>query len=253
MKLVSWNVNGIRACLNKGFIESITSLDPDIICLQETKAQPEQVTLGLTNYFQYWNSAVKKGYSGTLILTKEKPLKVTNGLGVEEFDQEGRVITLEFNDFYLVTVYTPNSQPELARLNYRMLWDDAFRQYLCQLDLEKPVIFCGDLNVAHQEIDIKNAKPNERNAGFTIEERTKFTELLNCGFIDSFRYFYPDKANEYSWWSYMGQARSRNTGWRIDYFCLSERLKDNLVSASIHQDVFGSDHCPVAIEINGLK
>ena len=250
MKLVSWNVNGIRACLNKGFVESIESLQADIICLQETKAQEDQVDLSSLGYYQYWNSAIKKGYSGTAILCKKKPLSVTLGLKIEEHDQEGRLITLEYPNFYLVTVYTPNSQRELARLAYRMTWDDAFRNYLQTLDDIKPVIFCGDLNVAHQEIDLANPKTNTQNAGFTIEERNKFSQILDAGFIDTYRYFYPDKVNEYSWWSYMRNAREKNTGWRIDYFVVSERIKENLKEASIHQAIYGSDHCPVSIEID---
>jgi len=249
MKLVSWNVNGLRASLNKGFNESMEELKADIVCLQEIKAEQDQVDLDYLGYHEYWNSAQKKGYSGTLILSKEEALNVTYDLGIEKHDQEGRVITLEFSDFYLVNVYTPNSQRELARLDYRMEWDDEFRNYLVKLDKIKPVVFCGDLNVAHEEIDIANPKSNARNAGFTIEERSKFSELLDAGFIDTFRYFYPDAVNEYSWWSYMRKARERNVGWRIDYFCVSERLKDKLEDATICQDIYGSDHCPVVLKI----
>ncbi|MDF9867256.1 exodeoxyribonuclease-3 [Bacilli bacterium PM5-3] len=250
MELVSWNVNGIRACLDKGFADSIALLNPDIVCVQETKAQEEQVDLSSLGYYQYWNSAIKKGYSGTLILSKIKAISCTYGMGIEEHDQEGRIITLEFENFYLVNVYTPNSQRELARLDYRMQWEDAFRKYLNDLNLSKPVILCGDLNVAHQEIDIARPKTNTKSAGFTIEERNKFSELLSSGFIDTFRYFYPDKVDEYSWWSYMRQSRQKNIGWRIDYFCVSKRLKDMLVDAKIHQDIMGSDHCPVSLKIN---
>ncbi|MDR1781812.1 MAG: exodeoxyribonuclease III [Bacilli bacterium] len=248
MRLVSWNVNGIRACLNKGFIESVMSLEADIICVQETKAQEEQVDLMLDDYYQYWNSAIKKGYSGTLVLTKEKPINYTKGINISEHDQEGRVLTLEYDKFYLVNVYVPNSQRGLTRLDYRMEWDDVFRNYLNDLAKNKPVIMCGDLNVAHEEIDLKNPKENQRNAGFTIEERNKFTTFLNSGFIDSFRYLYQDKI-EYSWWSYMNKARERNIGWRIDYFCLSNVLKNNLKDAKIYQNIMGSDHCPISIDI----
>ena len=234
MKLISWNVNGIRACVNKNFMEFFNEVDADIFCLQETKLQENQIDLNLDGYHQYWNYAKKKGYSGTAIFTKNKPISVTYGIGIEEHDQEGRVITLEFDEFYMVTVYTPNSQNELKRLDYRMQWEDDFRNYLVELDSKKPVIVCGDLNVAHKEIDLKNPKTNRKNAGFTDEERNKFTELLDAGFIDTFRYFYPDKENIYSWWSYRFKAREKNAGWRIDYFCTSERLKDRLVSASIH-------------------
>lgn len=251
MKLVSWNVNGIRACINKDFFQSVELLDADIICLQETKATEEQVDLSaLFDYYTYWNSAVKKGYSGTLIITKEKPIKVINDIGIEHHDQEGRVIMAEYEKFYLVNVYTPNAQRGLARLDYRMEWEDDFQDYLSELNKVKPVILCGDLNVAHQEIDIENPKANERNAGFSIEERTKFSQLLDRGFIDTYRYLYPDVTKAYSWWSYMRQARDRNIGWRIDYFVISEQLKDNLVEAKIHPDIFGSDHCPVSIELN---
>ncbi|MEG0283562.1 MAG: exodeoxyribonuclease III [Erysipelotrichales bacterium] len=250
MKLLSWNVNGIRACIKKGFFESMEEINPDIICLQETKAQDNQADVSQLGYpYEYWNSAVKKGYSGTLVLSKEEPLSVSKGIDIEHHDQEGRVLTIEYKDFYLVNVYTPNSQRELTRLEYRMQWEDDFREYLLSLDKKKPVILCGDLNVAHTEIDLANPKTNTKNAGFTIEERNKFSEFLESGFIDTFRYFYPDKVDEYSWWSYMRQARDRNVGWRIDYFCASKRLSDKLVSASIHQDVLGSDHCPVELEI----
>ncbi len=249
MKLISWNVNGIRACVNKNFMEFFNEVDADIFCLQETKLQENQIDLNLDGYHQYWNYAKKKGYSGTAIFTKNKPISVTYGIGIEEHDQEGRVITLEFDEFYMVTVYTPNSQNELKRLDYRMQWEDDFRNYLVELDSKKPVIVCGDLNVAHKEIDLKNPKTNRKNAGFTDEERNKFTKFLDSGFIDTFRYFYPDKENIYSWWSYRFKAREKNAGWRIDYFCTSERLKDRLVSASIYTEVLGSDHCPVELVI----
>lgn len=249
MKLISWNVNGIRACLNKGFIESMTMLNPDIICIQETKAQEDQVDLSALEYHQYWNSAIKKGYSGTMVLSKVEPLNFYRGINDEKHDQEGRVITLEYQDFYLVNVYVPNSQRELARLDYRMEWDDAFRNYLVTLATTKPVIICGDLNVAHEEIDIANPKTNTRNAGFTIEERNKFSDFLASGFVDSYRYLYPDKREAYTWWSYMRQARERNVGWRIDYFCLSKSLVSKLVDAKIYSDIYGSDHCPIAIEL----
>lgn len=250
MKLISWNVNGLRAAVTKGFMDSFSALDADIFCLQETKLQPHQIELELPGYEQYWNSAVKKGYSGTAVFTKQTPLKVTNGMGLEEHDQEGRVITAEYDDFYLVTCYTPNSQRELARLAYRMTWEDAFRDYLLGLDAKKPVILCGDLNVAHEEIDLKNPKTNRKNAGFTDDERQKMTELLGAGFTDSFRYLYPEVTDAYSWWSYMGKARERNVGWRIDYFIVSNRLADKIVEAKIHADIMGSDHCPVELEIN---
>ena len=249
MKLISWNVNGIRACVGKNFMEFFNEVDADIFCLQETKLQENQIDLKLDGYHQYWNYAKKKGYSGTAIFTKKEPISVTYGINIEEHDQEGRVITLEFEDFYMVTVYTPNSQNELKRLDYRMKWEDDFRAYLKSLDEIKPVIVCGDLNVAHKEIDLKNPKTNRKNAGFTDEERNKFTELLNEGFIDTFRYFYPDKENIYSWWSYRFKAREKNAGWRIDYFCASEKIKDRLVSAKIHTEVLGSDHCPVELVI----
>lgn len=249
MKLISWNVNGLRACVQKGFLEYFNSVNADVFCIQESKLQEGQIELDLPGYEQYWNYAEKKGYSGTAIFTKKKPLSVKYGLGIEEHDHEGRVITLEFEDEYVITVYTPNSQNELARLDYRMKWEDDFRNYLKELDDKKPVIVCGDLNVAHKEIDLKNPKTNRKNAGFTDEERNKFTELMEAGFIDTFRYFYPDKENIYSWWSYRFKAREKNAGWRIDYFCVSEKLKDRLVSASIHTEVLGSDHCPVELVI----
>ena len=250
MKLISWNVNGLRAAVTKGFMESFNELDADIFCLQETKLQPDQISLELPGYEQYWNSAVKKGYSGTAVFTRIKPLSVTNGIGIEEHDQEGRVITAEYDNFYLVCCYTPNSQRELARLDYRMTWEDAFRNYLLELDKKKPVILCGDLNVAHQEIDLKNPKTNRKNAGFSDEERAKMTELLGACFTDTFRHLYPDAIEQYSWWSYMGKARERNTGWRIDYFITSKRLDDKIQEAKIHQQIFGSDHCPVELVID---
>lgn len=249
MKLVSWNVNGLRACLNKGFLEYFKDVDADIFSIQETKLQEGQVELDLEGYEQYWNYATKKGYSGTAVFTKHTPLSVTYGIGIEEHDQEGRLITLEFEDFYLVNVYTPNSQRGLTRLNYRMEWEDAFRNYLLQLDAKKPVISCGDKNVAHKEIDLKNPKNNRKNAGFTDEERQKMTELLGAGFVDSFRYLYPDKEGAYTWWSYMFKARERNIGWRIDYFIVSERFKENILDSKIDSHVLGSDHCPVVLEI----
>ena len=250
MKLISWNVNGLRAAVTKGFMESFNELDADIFCLQETKLQPDQISLELPGYEQYWNSEVKKGYSGTAVFTRIKPLSVTNGIGIEEHDQEGRVITAEYDNFYLVCCYTPNSQRELARLDYRMTWEDAFRNYLLELDKKKPVILCGDLNVAHQEIDLKNPKTDRQNAGFSDEERAKMTELLGAGFTDTFRHLYPDAIEQYSWWSYMGKARERNTGWRIDYFITSKRLDDKIQEAKIHQQIFGSDHCPVELVID---
>lgn len=249
MKLISWNVNGLRACVQKGFFEYLNETDPDIFCIQETKLQEGQINLELPSYYQYWNYAEKKGYSGTAIFTKKEPLSVRYGMGIEEHDKEGRIITLEFADFFLVTVYTPNSQSELARLSYRMEWEDAFITHLKTLEKEKPVIFCGDLNVAHKEIDLKNPKTNRKNAGFTDEEREKFDVIIKKGFIDTFRYFYPDKEGIYSWWSYRFKAREKNAGWRIDYFCVSEELKDRLESASIHTEVLGSDHCPVELII----
>ena len=250
MKLISWNVNGIRACIGKGFEESFAALDADIFCLQETKCQQGQVKLDLPGYHQYWNYANRKGYSGTAVFTKKEPLSVVYGIGIEEHDKEGRVITLEYEKFYLVTVYTPNSQNELARLDYRMKWEDDFRAYLKKLEENKPVIVCGDMNVAHNEIDLKNPKTNRKNAGFTDEEREKMTVLLDDGFIDTFRYFYPDQENIYSWWSYRFKAREKNAGWRIDYFLTSESLKDKLVDAKIHTDIMGSDHCPVELDID---
>ena len=247
MKLISWNVNGLRAIINKGFADSVLALDADVICLQETKLQAGQTDLVLPGYESYWNYAEKKGYSGTAIFTRVAPLSVKNGIGIPEPDTEGRVITMEFEKFYLVCCYTPNAQKELARLSYRMIWEDAFRAYLCELDKVKPVILCGDLNVAHQEIDLKNPKTNHHSAGFSDEERAQFTNLLAAGFIDSFRHFYPDAAGEYSWWSYIGNARSRNAGWRIDYFVVSNQLKDEMIDAKIHQQIMGSDHCPVEL------
>ena len=249
MKFISWNVNGLRACMQKGFMDFFNEIDADIFCLQETKMQQGQLELELPGYYQYWNSAEKKGYSGTAMFTKKEPLAVTYGIGVEEHDHEGRVITLEFENFYHVTVYTPNSQAENARLDYRMDWDDAFRAYVKGLDAKKPVIICGDLNVAHNEIDLKNPKTNRRSAGFTDEERGKFTELLEAGFVDSFRHFYPDLEGIYSWWSYRFKAREKNAGWRIDYYVISESLREKLVDAKIHTQVMGSDHCPVELEI----
>lgn len=250
MKFISWNVNGIRACCGKGFEEAFTRLDADFFCLQETKMQAGQLDLAFLGYQSYWNYAEKKGYSGTAIFTRHTPLSVSYGLLGMADDNEGRVITLEMNDFYLVTVYTPNSQDGLRRLGYRMEWDDAFRRYLQELDAKKPVIVCGDMNVAHKEIDIKNPASNHHNAGFTDEEREKFTQLLDAGFIDTFRHFNPDATGRYSWWSYRFHARENNAGWRIDYFLCSERMKERLVSAEIHSDVFGSDHCPVEVVIN---
>ena len=248
-KLISWNVNGLRAVLGKNFYEAVEALDPDVLCLQETKLQAGQVQLELPQYHAYWNYAEKKGYSGTLVLTKEEPLAVTYGIGIQEHDQEGRVITCEFPEEYLVCCYTPNSQDGLKRLEYRCRFEDDFRAYLCGLAKTKPVILCGDLNVAHQEIDLKNPSTNHQSAGFSDEERGKFSELLAAGFIDSFRYFYPDLKDAYSWWSYRMRARERNAGWRIDYFVVSEGLKDRLVSAAIHPEIFGSDHCPVELVI----
>ncbi|ELY8696181.1 exodeoxyribonuclease III [Listeria monocytogenes] len=250
MKLISWNVNGLRAAVKKGFLEYFEEVDADIFCLQETKLQEGQIELDLPAYKDYWNNAVKKGYSGTAIFTKVEPLSVQYGLGVPEHDTEGRVITLEFEEFFMVTVYTPNSQAELKRLDYRMTFEDAILEYVKNLDKTKPVVLCGDLNVAHEEIDLKNPKTNRKNAGFSDEERAKFSAFLDAGFIDSFRYFYPDLTDAYSWWSYRMNARARNTGWRIDYFVVSERLKDKLVDAKIHADVLGSDHCPVELELN---
>ena len=248
-KMISWNVNGLRACMKKGFQEYFEAADADIFCLQETKLQEGQIDLELPGYHQYWNYAEKKGYSGTALFTKEEPISVRYGIGIEEHDMEGRVITAEFPEYFVVTVYTPNSQDELKRLAYRMEWEDAFRSYLKKLEEKKPVIFCGDLNVAHREIDLKNPRTNRKNAGFTDEERGKFSELLDAGFIDTYRHFYPDTEGAYSWWSYRFKAREKNAGWRIDYFCVSESLKDRLVSASIHSEIMGSDHCPVELVI----
>lgn len=250
MKLVSWNVNGLRACVRKGFLDYFEEIDADMFCVQEIKLQEGQIDLDLKGYHQYWNYAEKKGYSGTAIFTKDKPLSVQYGLGIEEHDTEGRVITLEYEDFYLVNVYTPNSQRGLGRLDYRMTWEDDFRDYLNKLDGKKPVILCGDLNVAHNEIDLANPSTNKKNPGFTDEERGKLTELLDSGFIDSFRHFYPDKKDAYSWWSYMRQSRDRNVGWRIDYFVVSDKLKDRLKDSQIHSEILGSDHCPVVLEID---
>ena len=249
MKLISWNVNGLRAILNKGFEENFKSLNADIFCLQETKMQPEQLDLNFEEYEKYFNSAIKKGYSGTAIYTKIKPMTVTYGIGIEEHDLEGRVITLEFENFYLVNCYTPNSQKELARLNYRVKWENDFRNYLIKLDVIKPVILCGDLNVAHKEIDLKNPKSNRKSAGFTDEERNEMTNLLNSGFVDSFRLLYPDKENVYTWWSYMRNARENNAGWRIDYFIVSAKVKDKIIDSKVHDKIFGSDHCPVELDI----
>ena len=249
MKLISWNVNGIRACVQKGFLDFFNEVDADIFCIQESKMQEGQLDLELEGYHQYWNYAEKKGYSGTAIFTKQEPISVQYGIGIEEHDHEGRVITLEFEDFYMVTVYTPNSQDELKRLDYRMQWETDFLAYLKKLEENKGVIFCGDLNVAHQEIDLKNPKTNRKNAGFTDEERAKFSEVLKAGFIDTFRYFYPDAEGVYSWWSYRFSARAKNAGWRIDYFCVSECLKDRLQDAKILTDVMGSDHCPVQLDL----
>ena len=249
MKLISWNVNGLRACVKKGFIEYFQEADADIFCIQETKLQEGQIELELPGYHQFWNYAQKKGYSGTAVFTKQEPSAVQYGIGVPEHDTEGRVITLEYEDFYLVTVYTPNAQRELTRLAYRMEWEDAFRNYLQTLEKTKPVIVCGDMNVAHKEIDLKNPKTNHKNAGFTDEERGKFTELLETGMIDTFRHFYPDTEGVYSWWSYRFSAREKNAGWRIDYFLVSEALKNALEDAAIHTDIMGSDHCPVELRL----
>ncbi|MBM6670731.1 exodeoxyribonuclease III [Phocaeicola coprophilus] len=249
IKLISWNVNGLRACCDKGFRETFQALDADFFCLQETKMQEGQLDLSFDGYESYWNYAEKKGYSGTAIFTRRKPLSVTYGLDIEEHDREGRVITLEMDDFFLVTVYTPNSQDGLRRLDYRMTWEDAFRDYLLRLDARKPVIVCGDMNVAHQEIDLKNPKSNRKNAGFTDEERAKFQQLLDAGFTDTFRYFYPDQTDIYSWWSYRFKAREKNAGWRIDYFVVSNRLRERLAGAKIHTEILGSDHCPVEVTL----
>jgi exodeoxyribonuclease III len=250
MKLISWNVNGLRACCQKGFEESFRQLDADFFCLQETKMQKGQLDLDFIGYQSYWNYAEKKGYSGTAIFSRHTPLSVAYGIGMDEHDHEGRVITLEMEHFYLVTVYTPNSQDELRRLDYRMQWETDFQNYIRKLDRKKPVIVCGDMNVAHEEIDLKNPKTNRRNAGFTDEERGRFTELLGHGFIDTFRYFHPDQTDIYSWWSYRFHAREKNAGWRIDYFVCSERFKDHLTGAEIHTDIYGSDHCPVELTID---
>ena len=249
MKLISWNVNGLRACMQKGFMDFFKEADADVFCLQETKLQEGQIEMELPGYHQYWNYAEKKGYSGTALYTKQEPINVTYGIGVEEHDHEGRVITAEFEEYYVVTVYTPNSQRELTRLDYRMEWEAAFLDYVKKLAEKKGVIFCGDLNVAHEEIDLKNPKTNHKNAGFTDEERACFTRVMENGFIDSFRYFYPDQTDAYSWWSYMGNARAKNVGWRIDYFVVSENLKDKLEDAKIHPQVMGSDHCPVELDL----
>ena len=249
MKFVSWNVNGLRACLDKGFLDIMKDFDADIFALQETKMHPEQAEIVTDGYYQYWNSAEKKGYSGTAVFTKHEPLSASFGIGSPEHDTEGRVITLEYEDFYFVTCYTPNSQNELKRLNYRMKWEEDFKSYLLTLDAKKPVVLCGDLNVAHKEIDLKNPKTNRKNAGFTDEEREKMTALLDSGFCDSFRYLYPDAEGIYSWWSYRFQARQKNAGWRIDYFLVSNRIKDKIKAAEIHTEVFGSDHCPVLLEL----
>ncbi|WP_028399603.1 exodeoxyribonuclease III [Ectobacillus panaciterrae] len=249
MKLISWNVNGIRACVRKGFLEYFKEADADIFCIQETKLQEGQIDLDLENYFQYWNYAVKKGYSGTAVFTKKEPLSVTYGVGIEEQEPEGRILTLEFEEFYLVNVYTPNSQRDLARLDFRIAWEDKIRSYLRDLDTIKPVILCGDLNVAHNAIDLKNPKSNKGNSGFTEEERGKMTKLLESGFIDAFRYLYPNREDAYTWWSYMNKVRERNIGWRIDYFIISERIKNSLKDAQIHSHVMGSDHCPVVLDI----
>lgn len=250
MKMVSWNVNGLRACVTKGFVDIFNKLNADIFCLQETKLQEGQIDLPLEGYYQYWNYAEKKGYSGTAIFTKKEPLAVTNGIGIDEHNTEGRVITLEFEDFFFVTCYTPNSQNELKRLDYRMKWEDDLREYLLRLNKKKPVILCGDLNVAHNEIDLKNPKTNRKNAGFSDEEREKMTTLLNSGFTDSFRYLYPDKEGIYSWWSYRFNARKNNAGWRIDYFITSDSIKDKIIDSKIHTDIMGSDHCPVELDID---
>lgn len=249
-KLISWNVNGIRACAGKGFLDFFRQVDADVFCLQETKLQAGQLELDLPGYYQYWNYAEKKGYSGTALFTRQEPLSVTYGIGIPDHDREGRVITAEFPDYYVVTCYTPNSQNELARLDYRMEWEDAWLGYLKGLEERKPVIFCGDLNVAHQEIDLKNPKTNRKNAGFTDQEREKFTRLLEAGFVDTYRYFYPQQEGVYSWWSYRFKAREKNAGWRIDYFCVSETLKSRLESAAIHTEILGSDHCPVELVIS---
>ena len=250
MKLVSWNVNGIRACVRKGFLHYFNEVDADIFCIQESKLQEGQITLDLEGYHQYWNYAVKKGYSGTAIFTKKKPISVSYGVGQNEHEQEGRIITLEFAEFYLLTVYAPNAKRDLSRLDYRLQWEDEIRQYIIDLERKKPVILCGDLNVAHQEIHLKNSKSNKGNSGFTEEERRKMTTLLDVGFVDSYRFFYPEKQDVYTWWSYMSKVRERNIGWRIDYFIVSKKLSDRLIDAQIHSDIMGSDHCPVFVEID---
>jgi len=250
MKFISWNVNGLRACLKKGFMESFSQLDADIFALQETKMQPDQAILDLPGYKQYWYSAKRKGYSGTAVFSRLEPLSVTYGMGVEEFDDEGRLITLELPDYYFVTAYVPNSKRELERLSGRMEWEDALRSYLVGLDGQKPVIYCGDLNVAHEEIDLKNPKTNHHNAGFTDEEREKLTELLGAGFVDTFRALYPERAGIYTWWSYLRKARETNAGWRIDYFLVSERLRERIEDATIHNEIYGSDHCPVGLSLH---
>ena len=250
MRLISWNVNGLRACMQKGFMDFFSTIDADIFCIQESKMQREQSEFHFPNYQEYWNCAEKKGYSGVVIFSKTKPLSVDYDMGIAHHDKEGRIITAEYNDFYLVNVYTPNSKRELERLDYRMEWEDDFLQFLKSLESKKPVIICGDLNVAHQEIDLKNPKSNRRNAGFTDEERAKMTALLNAGFTDTFRHFYPDKEGAYSWWSYMGKARANNRGWRIDYFLCSNALDSKLIDAKIYPEILGSDHCPVGLEIN---
>jgi len=250
VKLISWNVNGLRACMKKGFMDYFNRENSDIFCIQETKIQEGQVNLELEGYYKYWNYAVKKGYSGTAVFTKSKPISVKYGIEIDEYDQEGRVITLEFEKFYLIDAYTPNSRRELERLDYRMSWEDIFLKYMKRLDNSKPVILCGDLNVAHEEIDLKNPETNRKNAGFTDEERQKMTNMLESGFIDTFRYLYPQKEQAYTWWSYMRKARERNSGWRIDYFIISERLKDFLKDSIIHSDIMGSDHCPIVLEMS---
>jgi exodeoxyribonuclease-3 len=253
MKFISWNVNGIRAIIKKNFLEDFNTLNADIFCLQETKVQENQLELDFPGYFQYWNYALKKGYSGTAIFTKIKPISVAYGINIEEHDKEGRVITLEFDKFYFVTVYTPNSQDELKRLTYRMKWEDDFLNYLKKLDAVKPVIMCGDLNVAHKAIDLKHPSNNHNSPGFTDDEREKFSQFMQSGFIDTFRYLYPDKKDAYTWWSYRTRSRERNTGWRIDYFCVSKRLKDNITEAYIYDDIMGSDHCPVGLQTEDLN
>lgn len=250
MKLVSWNVNGLRACLKKGFLESVTALNPDVICLQETKMERGQAQVELPGYHEFWNSAEKKGYSGTAVFTRQKPLSVCYGMDIERHDHEGRLITLEFSEFWLVNCYTPNAQDGLARIDYRMEWEDDLRSYLMSLDQTKPVVYCGDLNVAHEEIDLKNPKTNRGNAGFSDQEREKMTALLSSGFADTFRRLYPERTGAYSWWSYRFHARENNAGWRIDYFIVSERLMERVKDASIHTEVFGSDHCPVSLELD---